>query len=447
MHPRFTTTVDRRGEAGMTLVYVAVLGLLLVGILGLAIDSAYVMTTHQQLQQASDAAALAAVQVVKGEADPFDASNPYPLTRQAAIDIALSNEAASLPVKVDVNAGNDPVGDIVVGIWDADTQTFTPDVLTPNAVRVRAKRTADRPDGPLSLLFGSIFGSATSDVGVASTAVMAAAADPLVLVLEPVQANSLRINGTNALNVLKGKIHANSANACGISLVGTPYMAALQTSVVGGACYPPDTVFGPVVENADYVPDPLAHLLPDIPSWNAFKASLPEPLGPNGKIDGPGTYSPGHYPRGIDLQSTDVANLLPGYYMLGQGIKTSGSGFIQGDGVTLFVDQGGEVNITGDGSGMRITPPPKGDPFHGVSMFLHRNINKDAACKITGGGLFKVEGVIYVPSGELVMGGTPGKEIGAIVIDRASTQGTTSYFITGKGLPTPKGPEYPFLVE
>jgi Flp pilus assembly protein TadG len=432
----------------MIVVYVAVLGLLLIGFMGLAIDSAYVMTTHQQLQQAADAAALAAVQVVKTEADPGDPGNPYPVTRQAAIDIALSNEAASLPVKVDLNAGNDPVGDIVVGNWDADTASFTPDVLTPNAVRVRTRRTADRPDGPLALLFGSIFGSPTSDVGTTATAVMAPSANPLVLVLEPVQANSLRINGTNALNVLAGKIHANSTSACGISLVGTPYMTAQQTSVVGGACYPDGCVVGPVVENADYIPDPLAHLLPDAPSWNAFKSSLTQPLGPNGRIDKAGTYSPGHYPRGIDLQSTDVATLLPGYYMLGSpGIKTSGSGFIQGDGVTLFVDQGGEVDIAGDGAGMILTPPPKGDAFHGVSIFMHRNISKDGACRISGGGLFQVEGVIYVPSGELVMGGTPGKEIGAIIIDRAETNGTTAYYITGKGLPPPTGPDYPFLVE
>ena len=70
-----------RGERGAVLVYTAILGLLLIGILGLALDSAYVLTTAQQLQHAADAAALAGVRLVKAEADPLNASNEFPVTR------------------------------------------------------------------------------------------------------------------------------------------------------------------------------------------------------------------------------------------------------------------------------------------------------------------------------------------------------------------------------
>jgi Flp pilus assembly protein TadG len=443
----FSRASGERGQRGVALIFAALLGLVLIGFLGIAVDSAYVLSTKQQLQHAADAAALAGVRQVKTELDPL-----YPLTRKSAMDIAASNAAAKVSVKLDANVANIPAGDIVVGVWNKDTRTFTPSLLGPNAVQVRAKRDAAHADGPLGLVFGPVFGTSTSDVGVTATAVLAPAADPLILVLHPTTANALRINGTNTVNALAGKIHANSTNACGISLVGTPIMSALQTSVVGGACFPAGSIIGPVVEGAAIVPDPLAGLLPTTPDWNAFKASLPMPLGPAGQINASGVYSPGFYPRGIVAASTSVITLLPGYYMLGitgtnGGLKLGGSAFVTGANVTLFIDRHASVDVSGSGAGMQLTPPGIGDPFQGVTLFQHRQNTGPAECKISGGGIFKVEGFIYVPGGELIMGGTPGKEVGGMIVNTAKTEGTTGYVFTGKGLTIPKGPDYSYLVE
>ena len=84
---------------------------------------------------------------------------------------------------------------------------------------------------------------------------------------------------------------------------------------------------------------------------------------------------------------------------------------------------------------MQLTPPTASSAYQGITMFFHRQSSGPSLCKIAGGGLFLVEGVIYVPGGELVMSGTPGKEIGAVLALTASTQGTTAYTITGKGVP------------
>jgi Flp pilus assembly protein TadG len=435
------------GQRGVALIYAVLLGMVLIGFLGIAVDSAYILSTKQQLQHAADAAALAGARQVKAELNPL-----YPATRKSAMDIAASNDAASISVKLDPNVVNLGDGDIVVGVWDKDTRTFTPSLLGPNAVQVRAKRDGAHADGPLALFFGPVFGTNASDVGVTATAVLAPAADPLILILDPVGANALRVNGTNTVNAMAGKVHANSSNPCGISLVGTPILSALQTSVVGGACYPAGSIVGAVVEGAPVVPDPLAGLLPDSASWDAFKASLLMPLGPAGKISATGTYIPGYYPQGIDAQASEVITLLPGYYMLGKtgpngGIKLGGSAFVTGHGVTLFVDKGAVTDISGSGAGMELTPPGIGDPFQGVTLFHHRQNTGTAECKISGGGLFKVEGFIYVPGGELIMGGTPGKEVGGMIVWTAKTEGTTGYIFTGKGLTTPKGPDYAFLVE
>jgi len=426
----------------MILVYVAILALVLVGLVGLAIDGALVASTAQQLQHGADAAALHAVRYVELDVDPFA------VTRAAAVNVALANEAAKKTIKLDTNAGNVADGDIVVGYWDSYARTFTPTVTSPNAVRVRANRTEEAADGPLSLLFAPVFGTDTSDVGVTSTAVLAPPPPAHVLILDPTGNDALRINGTNYLHVPSGRIHANSSSACGISLVGTPSMLAARTTVVGGACYPEGSIIGPVIEDSDVIPDPLAGVLPTVVSWNVFKGSLPTPAGPAGEINAAGTYDPGYYPKGVDIASTMVVNLNPGSYMFGDDVKVGGSAMVYGTGVTLFFDKNAELDISGSGAGMVMTPPGSSSPFYGVTLFFHRQTTGNSVCKIGGGGTFDVEGITYVPAGELVMGGTPGKELGGIIAWRASTNGTTGFTVTGKGLPPfPSGPKNAFLVE
>jgi len=435
--------VERSRERGMVLVYVAILSLVLIGLVGLALDGALVASTAQQLQHGADAAALNAVRYVELDTDPF------PVTRAAALSVALANQAAKVTIKLDSNAANTAEGDVVVGYWDAYFRTFTPTTTTPNAVRVHAKRTDDNTDGKLSLLFGPVFGKNSSDVGVTATAVLAPPPPALVLILDPTSSNALRINGTNYLYVPSGRIHANSSSACGIGLVGTPAIVALRTTVVGGACYPAGTITGgPVIEDSDVLLDPLASTLPTTPTWNAFKSAMPTPLGPAGKITTGGTFTPGYYPQGLDVTSTAVVNLQPGSYMFGADVKLGGSAMVYGTGVTIFYDKNVTLDISGSGAGMELTPPGSSSPFYGVTMFFHRQTTGGSVAKIGGGGSFKVEGIAYVPGGELVMAGTPGKELGGFIVYTASTAGTTGFTVTGKGVPPwPSGPKTAFLVE
>ena len=433
---------QRSSERGMVLVYVAILALVMIGLVGLALDGALVASTAQQLQHGADAAALNAVRYVELDTDPF------PVTRAAALSVALANQAAKVTIKLDANSANTATGDVIVGYWDASSRTFTPTTTTPNAVRVHARRTDDNVDGKLSLLFAPVFGTNASDVGVISTAVLAPPPPALILILDPTGNAALRINGTNSLFVPTGRIHANSDSACGISLVGTPTMLAARTTVVGGACYPAGTITGPVIEDSDVIADPLASTLPTVATWNAFKGAMPTPLGPTGEITDGGTYSPGYYPKGMDVASTAVVNLQPGSYMFGADVKLGGSAMVYGTGVTIFYDKDAMLDISGSGAGMQMTPPGSGDPFYGVTMFFHRQTTGGSVAKIGGGGSFKVEGVVYVPSGTLVMAGTPGKELGGIIAFRAETAGTTGFTVTGKGLPPwPSGPKTAFLVE
>jgi len=434
---------DRSRECGMVLIYVAIVTLVLIGVAGLAIDGAVVSSAGQQLQNAADGAALHAARYLASETDPA-----FPTTRAAAMSLAGANEAAKATIQLSANTENAAGGDIVVGNWDWSSHTFTPSVSNPNAVRVHAVRTQDNAQGPISLMFGPIFGKATSDAGATSTAVLLPPLEPLVLILDPTANAALNINGINSLSVQAGKIQVDSDSDCGITIVGNPVMSALLTRVCGGACYPDGTIQGPLQENAPFVPDPLANVLPTTADWNAFKATLATPLGANGKITTSGTFDPGYYPKGLKVSASEVITLKPGSYMFGGEVTLHGSSFLSGTNVTLFIDKDAEVDVSGAEAGMQLTPPGEGSPFQGISLFTHRESTGSPLVKIAGGGLFKVEGIMYIPSGEIELSGTPGKEIGAILAYTATLHGTTSYTITGKGVPklTDQAPTA-FLVE
>jgi hypothetical protein len=450
--------VRRRRERGISIIFVAIVAIFLIGLVGIALDSAFVLSTAQQLQQAADAAALAAARLVQSEADPTDPSNPYTVTRQAAIDVALANVAAKTAVALDPNVSNDPNGDIVIGVWDKAGGVFIPDLIAPNAVKVRAIRTPDKPDGPLNLIFGPAFGAPTSDVGVSATAAVGASGGALMVILDPTMAGALSLNGTVHMSV-NGDIHVNSSAACAADLEGEPEKLQVFTNKVcvnGTACYNSNAIKGTVVDEEPdcVVPDPLASVLPTPADWNAERAALLAitPLDGSGNpltiIDKSGTFSPGYYSRGMSLSSGMKVTLQPGTYMFGppNGITLKGSSFVTAGnatpgqcadsfaGVTILIDQGAKVDVSGNGAGLAVTAPTSG-PLANIAMFHHRANTGSAESKITGGGAFVIRGYLYVPGGEAVIGGGPGKAIGGLIVDRLSNAGTTSFSITGCGIP------------
>lgn len=133
---------------GIALVWVAVVLLLLVLMMGWAVDTLHASRAAQQLQTAADAAALAGARCI-----PIDIST----APSAALTIAAANHVAGSPVQLAST-------DVVLGQFDRTRGLFTPTSTAPNAVRVTARRTADSPGGSLALLFGSIVGVGSIDL-------------------------------------------------------------------------------------------------------------------------------------------------------------------------------------------------------------------------------------------------------------------------------------------
>jgi Flp pilus assembly protein TadG len=156
-----------RGRKGQTLIIVALVLVILFVFVGIAVDLGYMYVAKGQLQNAADAAALAA-------AANLDGTNSIIQTnaRNAAFSMASSNKVVPNRTAVhvghpipasDTDTGNNvltsgnPGNDIVVGHWSGTSFSFN-NTSTVNAVQVRARRTADSPGGAVDVFFGKILG-------------------------------------------------------------------------------------------------------------------------------------------------------------------------------------------------------------------------------------------------------------------------------------------------
>src|SRR5688500_8808391 len=104
-----------RRQRGAAMVWVVVLLSVLLGFGGLAVDTWHTSLAADQLQISADAAALAAARYV--------AQNPD-AAREVAAAIAAANMAAGQHISLDLNLENLEDGDIVLGFYNEELNTF-----------------------------------------------------------------------------------------------------------------------------------------------------------------------------------------------------------------------------------------------------------------------------------------------------------------------------------
>ena len=418
--------LPRRGERGFAAILVALLALVLLGLVGFALDTARVQTTARELQAAADAAALAGARRLGAGSDAAAQAQ----ARQDAVAVGLANRVAGAALHFAPNDGNDPTGDLVVGNWDPTARSFAPGTAAPDAFRAVARRTAGSSDGALGLVFGKAFGTASSDVSRSAVARVTIEASALLHALSPTAKDALVLSGNASIALSQGWVQVDSSNGCALDTSGSSTLSAPSIHVTGGACTS-GTVSGSVKTGVDPMGDPYPDLLPTAGAWNAVKNAQPKPLGNKGKIDKDGTFAPGDYPGGIDLRNASVAHLQPGLYVIGTGLAMRGSAQLLGEGITLLIDKGAKVDV-GGGASMVVTPPDTG-PFAGITLFSHRDNTQADAVLLGGNGLLDIGGIVYVPGGTLQVKGTGDVQIGKLLASKIDLGGNA--VITGAHVP------------
>ena len=128
----------------MTAVYLLVVWTALVGFVAFGVDLARLQVAKTKLYVAADAAARYGVTGLQDGT-----------TVAKAISAAQNNYADGTPVILQSS-------DIEIGTWNSSTRTFTPTNISPNSVRVTARRSAARGNA-ISTTFASLLGWSSTD--------------------------------------------------------------------------------------------------------------------------------------------------------------------------------------------------------------------------------------------------------------------------------------------
>ncbi len=157
-----------RDNRGAVAVVVAIIMTVLIGIAALAVDVGYLYATKNELQNVSDAAALAGAGFLgrtyatlsysDQQTHVFDRSAVVTAVRQ----VAAKNRAAETSIVI-----ND--SDVVIGTWNGTS--VDPTLTAPDAVRVTARRD-DTANTPVTTFFARIWGIDTVDIQADATAAL-----------------------------------------------------------------------------------------------------------------------------------------------------------------------------------------------------------------------------------------------------------------------------------
>jgi Flp pilus assembly protein TadG len=170
--------IKRKRRGAVWPLFLAILTLLLAG-LALAVDAALLWQARQELQVATDASSLAAVQYLADDRlllhRPGDKYKTVTGAMQAAQDYATLHHVLGQPLAL--VPGDPTAPDVVFGFFDSDHQSLQPatqsewDSTFLNTVEVTGRRTHAR-DTAVGLFFARLFRLPASDVTASSTAIL-----------------------------------------------------------------------------------------------------------------------------------------------------------------------------------------------------------------------------------------------------------------------------------
>lgn len=458
-HPRRASSLRR----GVALVWVAILAMVLIGMLGMAIDAGVVALARQQLQNAADAAALAGAAKVKLNIDD---------ARTASVNLGLANHVFQTPVQLDRNDGNAADGEIVVGRYRPSTREFTPQTTAVNAVKALARRTG-AAHGPVPLAFGPIFNVDAVDLSAEAIAMVSGGTGAGLITLSPDAECALYVHGTVTLNVWDleygepGAIQVNSSDPCAVCSNGGVTIEAGEINVHGDAqCLDANANYdGDINPGSPVLPDPLAHLVEPSPA-----GMIPMPLVDLRNNDPPRTIDPGYYAGGISMTGGRLT-CNPGIYILdGVGLKVNGGDLIA-NGVMFYIMDStppsikpgagwnvySRVNLAGNGlieitaiDPDQYTYPAGVDVYDGVAIFQSRapyNLDPKYTANITGtNALNTIDGTLYFPQNKMNVSGTSGNTGTQLIANTIEVGGTGTIHIEYDGRNKAPGTT-PYLVE
>lgn len=367
---RFVAFVARlRGDIGGNVLALTGAGIFaVVGGAGLATDTVQWYMWKRQLQQATDAGALAGAHARSQGAETVDTTVQRELDRNADSEIVVRG------VNTPPTSGG-----------------FTGEASAVEVIATTQRR----------LPFSSMFLASPPAIRARSVAAMVRDGEHCVISLAP---DGVGVNLAGSANVdLDCGVAANSGGGSAIYLEGSSRLNGSPLTAVGGiAAGSPNIASGTQISPYSVAQtDPLASRglsVPDFPS--ACSANNLE-VSPNAAV----TLSPGRYCGGMTLKGR--VTLSPGVYIVdGGGFNVTSQANVSGQGVTIILtgnSPGTIATVRMDGGAtvnLRAPNREEDDVWHEILFFQ----DQDAAGQqsiFAGGSSVRLEGITYMPGGTI----------------------------------------------
>jgi hypothetical protein len=241
-----------------------------------------------------------------------------------------------------------------------------------------------------------------------------------MLALDPDATYGLTVQGSKTIDLGNCWAYVNSDSTTSVHEVGNSY-----TFESGGVCTVGlDDVthdnFDPAPREAcgDPMDDPFA-TTGAYPSASAWVPKTAMPSVPSSCTNSSlnlkkGTYTlnPGRYCGGIELQAQAKVTFNPGVYIIDDGTLQSASGSqLTGSNVVFYLYDSNTSNMSyptldiGSGSTVNIVGRHDGSSYEGFLVMQNANHGEGQTSLIQGGGTFNMEGILYLPTQRLEIGG------------------------------------------
>ena len=400
----------------------------LIGFMGLAIDTTYWETAKVALQGATDQAAIAAGRAYRSETNVTTEAVSV-LAAHGFVDGANGvSVTVQNPPTSGAYAGNQAA--ILVSVSQPQRSIFASVLnLTPPVVTARAITAPSTAGGG-----ACVISLATSGTGIS-------------------------LNGTNTVNISMCNVYANSTANNAIALTNNATVTALNAYVTGGwavnnsatPCLNAGTtserglcVTKALQTGASPVADPYAtRAIPAVPTrCDSNNASHNSSASYSPKPDGIWVFCGGLKLTG----SGNTLTLAPGIYMLDRDeLSINGSWTINGTGVSIFFTSStgnNHASLKVQGNQVVNLSAPSTGIAKGIAVWMHRNAPASSTIDFGGGSTLAIVGAIYAANTAVTVSGNNGSARCTQVVARTiAFNGNNSFRheCTGVGISDPPG--------
>jgi Flp pilus assembly protein TadG len=406
----------RRDDGAVAILTILLTSVVFIALCALVVDLGMARDTRRQAQNAADASALAAGNVLYINGNTADITG--------AVAAAQSYVDKNLGVTLSATAWAGCIDPHSLGYSTVTACISFDNGTTPTAVRVKI------PDRVVRTPFAGIWGvssvpvSAVAQVGFDTGGLAKCGLCVIGFGNHVLQEGNITVNGASV--AINGTLVEHNSNGS-ITVTGTGEDISLQGAVPTEGTYSPL----PVLVNQPPITDPLASLV--MPDYTGFVAKT------NSCTQGPGIY--------VSLTACP-GGMLPGLYVL---TGASGGNFgVVGNGVTLYLtcstsgvphtcattgEKGASIAFSGGGTSyLDITAPVAGQPNAGLAIVADRNLidpaNNTPLLSFGGNGTAN-SGTIYAASGTLAYNGNGSLGTNSlIVVNDISFAGSPSAFVS-----------------